>query len=114
MLECPVPSWWNCLGKIRCCGLIGGEVALLGDVCHWDFEILKAYAGPDLTLFLPPACGSGCNLSLLPQCHACLPFASLPTTMILFEPSETVSKLPTNFSFYKLPWPWDFITAIEQ
>lgn len=77
MFECPVPSWWNCLGKIRSCGL-------LGDVCHWDFEILKAYAGPSLTLFLPSAYGSGCKLSPLPQYHVCLPFANLPSMMILF------------------------------
>lgn len=25
MVECLVPSWWNCLGKIRRCGFFGGS-----------------------------------------------------------------------------------------
>ena len=28
LFECQVPSWWNCLGRIRGCGLVGGGVSL--------------------------------------------------------------------------------------
>ena len=32
ILEYLVPSWWNCLGRIRRRGLAGGGVALLEEV----------------------------------------------------------------------------------
>jgi hypothetical protein len=32
MFEYLVPSWWNCLGKIRRCGLIRGGIGLLEKV----------------------------------------------------------------------------------
>ena len=48
MFGCLVPTWWNCLGRIRRCGFIGGGM-LLGI----DFEVSK-----DL-------CDSQCALCLL-------------------------------------------------
>ena len=31
VFECLVLSWWNCLGRIRRCGLV--------EVCHWEWAL---------------------------------------------------------------------------
>jgi hypothetical protein len=45
MFECLVPSWWNCLGRIRRCGLFGGGVSL-GVI----FEVSRVLCDSQLSL----------------------------------------------------------------
>lgn len=71
IFECLAPRWWNCLRRLRMCGLFGGGVSLgtgFLSVCS-----------------LPPACDSGCELP------------ALPTTMLLLPPSWTLSQIKFLF-----------------
>ena len=45
----------DCLGRTRRCGLVGRGVALLEEVCHWDFPCIKAGQGEKLSDFLSSA-----------------------------------------------------------
>lgn len=41
IVKCLVPNWWNCLGGIRRCGIVGGIVSLGVGVA-----VSKAHIGP--------------------------------------------------------------------
>lgn len=47
MFECLVPSWWNCLERIRRCGLIGGAVSLEVALssCHFQLALSPCTCG---------------------------------------------------------------------
>ena len=65
-----VPSWWNCLRRIRRCGL-------LEEVCHkgWTSRFQKIHATPSMPFFLPPGCGWRCEpLAAAPAAHLCALF----------------------------------------
>ena len=66
--------------RIKGCGL-GGGVALLEEVWHWEWAlgVSKAHARPSLSVYLflfISVCRSGCGSQLLLQFHA-------PTMMIM-------------------------------
>lgn len=80
-LECLVPSEWNCLGRVKRCGLV---VAMLEEVGHggrWGrvgFVVLKNTLSPP-SVSLHAAIISMWISQLLLQYHACL----LPTVMVM-------------------------------
>lgn len=67
MFEHLVSSWWNCLGKIRRCGLVGIGV---GRGC----EVSKAHAIPSYHS-LPVHTDQDVSCQLVLQYHACQPAA---------------------------------------
>lgn len=52
MFEYLVSTWWNCLGRIRRCDLVGGSVSLGA-----HFEVSKDHARRSQCTTLFPACG---------------------------------------------------------
>ena len=66
-----VPSW-NCLGRIKLCGLVGGSV-LLGIQC----EVLKVFAISHYLLSASWLLFQDISSHLLLQCHPCLPASIL-------------------------------------
>lgn len=68
---------------------------------------------PQWVLSLSCACRLSCELTAAAQEYVFLPAAILLTTMVMdSNPLEQGAKL--NVSFYKLPWSWCFVTAIER
>jgi hypothetical protein len=59
--ECLVPSWWNCLGRIRRCRFVGrGMSPGVG------FKVSKDTHHTPFPLFFVPACRSRCELTTVP------------------------------------------------
>ena len=100
MFECLVPSWWNCLGRIGRCGLRERGVSLgVGfedskDWCHSQCVLCPVLVVQDVNpqplLHRPAAC----------YLHSVM--------------SSTPLKSQINAFFYRLPWSWCLITAIEK
>jgi hypothetical protein len=109
MFEC---NWWNCLGRIRRCGFVGGSESLGGEL-----ESSKVQASlclsVSVSLSLPPSLPP--SLSLLPSLSLSLslslsappisaspPLLSLPCTCGLHVNSELLPQyhvcLPTSDS----------------
>lgn len=68
-------SLWNCLGRMRKCGLVGGSVSL-----GTDFEVSKALTISALSPVLVHPDGSS---QLLLQHHVCLPAVALCHFMVM-------------------------------
>lgn len=73
VLQYVVPTWWNCLGRIKKYGLIGGGVPLgvgLGVSRPMPFQVCSRL----------PFCGSKCEFSAVApaSCLPCLLSCSLP------------------------------------
>ena len=60
---------WHYLRRIKRCGLVGVNVALLEEMCHsgWALKFQKAKPGP-----VASACGSRCKTCSDIQYHVCL------------------------------------------
>jgi hypothetical protein len=79
MFACLAHREWNCLGRIRRCGLAGGGVALQEEVYPWGwgFEASKAQPRPSLTLCLLP---DDQNIKFSANLTSCL---SVPPTIMI-------------------------------
>lgn len=92
-------------------------MGLVEEMCYWEWALRfqKTHAKPRLTLSLPAACRSGCRFlvtapepCLPPCCHA-------PHYNDHWWILGSCKQVPNSvFPFFKLPWLWCFITAIEQ
>lgn len=80
-------------------GEVLGGVVLLGKVCNWGWAWRFQKADTQLGLPPPPhppaARGSGCSSQRL-QHHTCLIAAMSPATMVMDQPSKTVSQPQLN------------------
>ena len=74
--------------RTRKCGLVGGDVTLLEEVCHCGVSaVSKAHARSSLSR---SACGSGCKA--LSDCSSACMHAAKLSAMRMDQPSETASK----------------------
>jgi hypothetical protein len=107
VFECLAPSWWDYLGRIRRCGLVGGGVSL-----GVGFEGLNNHAFLSQPLSLHGCCLSMRTLSysssIMQACLLpCSPQGGHELTLWNY-------KSPINCFFYKLPWSWYLFSAIGK
>ena len=75
IFECLVPSWWNCLRRIRRRGLAGGAESL-----GWVLRFQKPKPFPVSRFGLSPTCGS--DVSSQADAPSLLPAALLPALLL--------------------------------
>jgi hypothetical protein len=104
IFECLVPSWWNCLRRIRRRGLAGGAESL-----GWVLRFQKPKPFPVSRFGLSPTCGS--DVSSQADAPSLLPAALLPALLTI--DSATLSP-KLNAFFFKLSWSWCFSAEEEK
>lgn len=97
MLECLVPTEWNCWGRTRRCRLVEKSVWLKA-----EFEVSKSQARPSLFLFFLLLLFL---LLLLPLSLSLFPFPSFPFSLQI---NYCFSTMPVCF----LPW-WSYINTLK-
>jgi hypothetical protein len=112
MFKYLVPNKWDCQGRIRECGFVGG-----GMLMGVGFEVPSPHA--ILVSLSPSRLLSTCDVTRIRALSYCSGTISdtvcvlLPTVMAMEAPSGTVSKPQLNVSFI-LPWSWCLCTAREK
>lgn len=81
-------------------------MTLLEEVWHWGqaFTFQKASAFPSV-----PSPSSTCSLTCV---LSAVPASCLHAANMSSDPLKPYAQL--NAFFYKLPWSWDFVTAIQR
>lgn len=106
MFECLAYSWWNCFGRIRCCGLIEGVSLEVGfAVSKIPYQAQSCFPASYLWI-------RSSQLLLWP--YAYLPGTILLTMVIMEQPLRIQGRPQLSASFYKWYWSQCFITAIKQ
>lgn len=105
IFECLVHSWWNCLERMRRCGLVGRGMSLAASLEVSQIDAILVSSLSDLWLL-----SQHVSSQLLLSHHAGLSAAMLLIMMVKDSSFATVN--PINH--IKLYWPWCLSTAIEK
>ena len=95
------PIWWISLGRISKCGFFGGVSLGTG------FNVLKI---PCHSQFLPHSLST---IYLWFEIWTLICFCCYTFKFTIMDPDPLKPRVQLNALFYKMPWSWCFITAIE-